>query len=108
MQQSCRPPRALIDERDLVGVAKGDESGSAVARELETSKRSVFNSPATRASPLSAPNRPLSNWNGVDLPAPLGPNTATNVLAAKFRVESSSAIRLLLRLPRPRISVALW
>ena len=34
--------------------------------------------PATSTSPSSAANRPVSTWNNVDLPAPLGPSSATN------------------------------
>ena len=40
--------------------------------------------PATSTSPSSAANRPVSTWNSVDLPAPLGPSSATNSPARRL------------------------
>ena len=41
--------------------------------------------PHTRTSPASALKSPVSNWNSVLLPAPLGPSKATNSPARTSR-----------------------
>jgi hypothetical protein len=49
--------------------------------------------PATSIVPASGTNRPVSSWNSVDLPAPLGPSSATKLRGASASVTASSATR---------------
>ena len=71
LEQQVAPDAQIQVERHLLehhaDVAQRRGRGAAAA-----------NDPATSTSPSSAANSPVSTWNSVDLPAPLGPSKATN------------------------------
>ena len=54
---------------------------------------SRIDSVATSIEPASGTNRPVSNWNSVDLPAPLGPSSTTKLAGCSVSDTSSSAAR---------------
>ena len=51
----------------------------------------VMSLPITSMRPESGTNRPESNWNSVDLPAPLGPSSAMNSPGCAEKLTPSTA-----------------